>query len=54
LVAYAIWTTGTNIHPWCRPDSLIQAHAIWHLLTAVATWFFFMFLRTQRKRLVHT
>lgn len=48
FVAYAIWTTGTNDHPWCDPDSLIQAHAIWHLLTALATWCFFKFLRTQR------
>ncbi|MFQ5523694.1 MAG: ceramidase domain-containing protein [Acidimicrobiia bacterium] len=48
LVAYAIWTTGTDSHPWCRPDSLLQAHAIWHLLTALATWWFFLFLRTER------
>lgn len=48
LVAYAIWTTGTESHAWCDPDSFIQAHALWHLLTALATWFFFRFLRTQR------
>ena len=48
LVGYAIWTTGTNEHPWCDPDSFLQAHAAWHLLTAVATWSFFMFLRTER------
>jgi hypothetical protein len=50
FAAYAIWTTGTDTHPWCRPDSIIQAHAIWHLLTAFATWCFFLFLRTQRTR----
>jgi hypothetical protein len=47
LTAYAIWLTGTNQHDWCRPDSLFQAHAIWHLLSAVATWGFFKFLRTE-------
>lgn len=47
LLAYAIWTTGTDEHPWCRPDSLVQAHAVWHLLTAFATWCFFRFLRTE-------
>ncbi len=47
LIAYAIWLTGTAQHPWCRPDSLIQAHAVWHLLSAVATWGFFKFLRTE-------
>ncbi len=51
IVAYAIWLTGTDEHEWCRPDSLIQAHAIWHLLSAVATWCFFEFLRTERPRL---
>ena len=46
--AYAIWLTGTADHPRCRPDSLVQAHAIWHILCAVATFGFFMFLRTER------
>ncbi len=49
FVAYAIWTTGTGDSPQCNPDSIIQAHALWHLLTAVATWCFFMFLRTERR-----
>ncbi|MEX1286655.1 MAG: ceramidase domain-containing protein [Acidimicrobiia bacterium] len=46
--AYAIWLTGTADHPWCAPDSIVQAHAIWHLLSAVATWCFFVFLRSER------
>ncbi|MDH3296627.1 MAG: ceramidase domain-containing protein, partial [Acidimicrobiia bacterium] len=33
LIAFAVWTTGKDDHLWCRPDSLVQAHAIWHLLT---------------------
>lgn len=49
MAAYAIWLTGTDEHDWCRPDSLLQAHAVWHLLTALATWCFFMFLRTERR-----
>ena len=48
LTAYAIWLTGTDEHEWCRPDSIVQAHAIWHLLTAAATWCFFKFMRTER------
>ena len=31
-------------------DSIVQAHAIWHLLSAVATFAFFLFLRTERER----
>lgn len=54
LVAYAIWTTGTVEHSWCRPDSIFQAHAIWHMLTALSTWCFFMFLRTDRVLVAHT
>ena len=46
--AYAIWLTGTDTSPSCRPEALLQPHAIWHLLTAAATWCFFVFLRTER------
>lgn len=49
LLAYQIWLTGTADHEWCSPDSVIQAHAIWHLLSALATWGFFKFLRTERE-----
>jgi len=48
VVAYSIWLTGKVGHPWCDPDSLIQGHAIWHLLSALATFSFFMFLRTEQ------
>jgi hypothetical protein len=48
MSAYAIWTTGTDDHPWCDPDSIVQAHAIWHLLCAVATVGFFLYFRTER------
>jgi hypothetical protein len=47
LLAYTIWLTGTADHEWCAPDSIFQAHAVWHLLTAFATWAFFVFLRTE-------
>lgn len=48
IVAYAVWLTGTADHPACRPDSIWQPHAIWHLLGAVSTWSFFVFLRTEQ------
>lgn len=47
MTAFAIWLTGRPGNPLCNPDSLIQAHAIWHLLSALATWCFFKFLRTE-------
>src|SRR6266511_2456028 len=33
LTAYLLGRTGG---PLCRPESLLQPHALWHLLTAVA------------------
>lgn len=49
FIAYAVWTTGTDDHLFCDPDSFLQAHALWHVLTALATWCFFLFLRTERQ-----
>ena len=45
--AFIIWSTGVPDHALCRPDSLIQAHGIWHLLTAVATYCFFLHYRSE-------
>ena len=55
MTAFAIWLQGQPYNPslftesFCNPDSWIQPHAIWHLLTAFATWCFFLFFRTERK-----
>ena len=55
MIAFAIWLQGQPNNPsifteqMCNPDSLIQPHAIWHLLTAYATWCFFMFFRTEKQ-----
>ena len=48
LSAYAIWLTGVPDHESCSPDSIIQAHGIWHLLTALATYFFFKHFRSVK------
>ena len=32
----ACWWAGRTASPWCDPDSLLQAHAAWHLLGAAA------------------
>ena len=48
VIAFTIWLTGTDTHSACDPDTLIQPHAIWHILSAVATLGFFYFLRTER------
>ncbi len=48
FLAYMIWLTGTADSPTCRPDSIFQPHAVWHVLSAVATFCFFLYFRTER------
>ena len=44
-VSIPLMTAGLTLHilgrtgeRWCRPDSLLQPHAAWHTLSAVALW----------------
>ena len=46
--ALLIWETGVPDHPWCNPDSWLQAHMIWHLLCSGATFSFFKLYRTEK------
>ena len=47
VLAFTIW-----LNQWsdllCYPDSWFQPHAAWHLLSALSTWFFFLFYRTEK------
>ena len=46
LVAFAIWNMSQ--HGWCDPGSLIQGHAAWHLLGAVAAYLLFRLYASER------
>ena len=48
MSAFAIWLTGVPDSETCNPDTLFQAHGIWHLLTAVSTIFFFYHYRSEK------
>jgi hypothetical protein len=48
MSAFAIWLTGVPNNTNCNPDSLIQAHGIWHILSAIATYFFFLHYRSEK------
>ena len=48
MSAFAIWLTGVPDGETCNPDTLFQAHGFWHLLTAVATIFFFYHYRSEK------
>jgi len=36
LPAFAIWYASDSGRPLCKPESLIQGHTIWHVLTALS------------------
>jgi hypothetical protein len=45
VLAAAVFAAGLGLHvagrtgrPLCRPDSALQAHAAWHVLSAAAMW----------------
>lgn len=48
-VAYAVWLPSRTGGAFCNPDSLIQGHAIWHLLCAASTGCFYLYARSERQ-----
>jgi hypothetical protein len=42
LVAYLIRAKGEGDDAICYPESLLQWHAIWHILSAVVIWLFWL------------
>jgi hypothetical protein len=47
LVAFTIWLL-TNAG-WCDPHSLLQGHAVWHLLCAVSAYWLFRMYASERR-----
>jgi hypothetical protein len=47
LVAFTIWLLSNA--GWCDPDSLLQGHAAWHLLSAVAAYWLYRFYASERR-----
>jgi hypothetical protein len=39
LVAFAIWNATRSA--WCDPHSLLQGHAVWHVLCAASAYLLF-------------
>lgn len=48
LVAFGIWNVTKSA--WCDPDSLLQGHAVWHLLCALAAWCLFRLWASEVSR----
>lgn len=47
LIAFGVWIPSHTGGPLCNPDSLLQGHAIWHLLDAMAVGCFYVFYRSE-------
>jgi hypothetical protein len=43
LAGFAVWNVG-----WCDPRSLVQGHAIWHVLSAVSAYLLFRYYASER------
>lgn len=46
-VAFTIWNLDQH-GLICAPNSLVQGHAIWHLLGATSLWLTFLYYRSER------
>ena len=45
--AFAIWVADLT-RTWCNGASLVQGHAVWHLLNAAAVWTAYRYFRSER------
>lgn len=48
----AIWALDRS-HTLCNPESLLQGHALWHLLTAASALLLYMFYRSEANRVAN-
>ena len=46
VVAFAIWNASQ--HGLCDPRSLLQGHAVWHLLGAASAYLLFRLWASER------
>lgn len=46
-VAFGIWNLDQH-GTLCAPESLLQGHAVWHLLGATSLWLTFLYYRSER------
>ena len=48
VVAFAIWSVSHAGGVLCDPESLVQGHAAWHVLNAIAFALLYPYLRSER------
>jgi hypothetical protein len=47
-LAFGIWILDLS-HIVCAPHSLLQGHAVWHLLCAASGGFVYVYYRSERE-----
>lgn len=52
VVAQVMWVLDKN-RIWCEPESLINGHAIWHVLTAVSAILAYFYFASEENRSQH-
>ena len=48
-LAFGIWNLSKTGGPWCDPHSLLQGHAVWHVLGAVAAFCLYRLWASERE-----
>ena len=46
---FLIWNLTNTGDIWCNPNTIWQGHGFWHLTTALATYFFYLYLKSEHK-----
>jgi len=47
VLGNVVWRYGREGEPACNPDSLFQYHALWHLFTGLAVYYFYRYFLTE-------
>jgi drug/metabolite transporter (DMT)-like permease len=47
--AFALWVPSLSGGPLCNPESLLQGHAAWHVLCALAAGSLFLYFASERE-----
>lgn len=48
VVAFAVWLPSQTGGPLCDPHSLLQGHALWHVLTASSVLCLYLYFESER------
>lgn len=49
LSAFGIWNLSLEGRPFYYPDTVLQGHAVWHILCAVAAWTIYRYYRSEKQ-----